>query len=47
MKQLLAFQPLRTGKIYSRALSEPENAQFLDIFYTYEHLKFHAQLSLA
>ena len=26
-------------------LSEPKKAEFLDIFYTYEHLKFHAQLS--
>ena len=26
-------------------LSEPENAEFLDILYTYAHLKFHAQLS--
>ena len=22
-------------------LSEPENAEFLDIFHTYQHLKFH------
>ena len=29
-------------------LSEPENPEFLDIFIrTYEHLKFHAQLSWA
>ena len=27
------------------ALYDPENAQFLDIFHTYEHLKFRAQLS--
>ena len=26
-------------------LSESEKAEFLDFFYTYEHLKFHAQLS--
>ena len=26
-------------------LSEPAKAEFLDIFYTYEHLKVHAQLS--
>ena len=26
-------------------LSEPKKAEFLDIFYTYEHFKFHAQLS--
>ena len=25
-------------------LSEPKKAEFLDIFYTYEHFKFHAQL---
>ena len=25
-------------------LTESEKAEFLDIFYTYEHLKFHAQL---
>ena len=25
-------------------LSEPKIAEFLDIFYTNEHLKFHAQL---
>ena len=24
-----------------------QNAEFLDIFLTYEHLKFHAQLSIA
>ena len=28
-------------------LFEPKKAEFLDIFYTYEHLKFHAQLSWA
>ena len=26
-------------------LPEPKIAEFLDIFYPYEHLKFHAQLS--
>ena len=26
-------------------LSEPEKTEFLDIFYIYEYLKFHAQLS--
>ena len=26
-------------------LTEPKKAEFLDILYTYEHLKFHAQLS--
>ena len=26
-------------------LPEPKKAEFLDIFYTYEQLKFHAQLS--
>ena len=26
-------------------LSEPEKAEFLDIFYNHEHLIFHAQLS--
>ena len=26
-------------------LSEPENAEILDIFHIYEHSKFHAQLS--
>ena len=26
-------------------LSESKKAEFLDIFYSYEHLKFHAQLN--
>ena len=27
-------------------LSEPDKCLILDIFYTYKHLKFHAQLSM-
>ena len=34
-----------SGKKSILGLSEPKKAEFLDIFYTYEHLKFHAQLS--
>ena len=40
---ILAFM---SGKYSILGLSEYEKAEFLDIFfYTYEHLKFHAQLS--
>ena len=33
------------GKNSILNLSEPKKAEFIDIFYTSEHLKFHAQLS--
>ena len=31
-----------SGKNSIQDLSEPKKAEFLDIFYTYEHSKFHA-----
>ena len=40
---ILTFMNNRKNSILG--LSEPKKAEFLDIFYTYNHLKFHAQLS--
>ena len=34
-----------SGKNSILGLSVPQKAECLDMFYTYEHLKFHAQLS--
>ena len=36
---------IHNKKSNTLGLFEPEKAIFLDIFYIYEHLKFHAQLS--
>ena len=36
-----------SGKIKILGLSEPEKAEILDCFHTYEHSKLHAQLSCA
>ena len=38
-------QQLWAGKIALSALLSLQKAEFLGIFYTYEYLKFHAQLS--
>ena len=39
---MLKYQQLFSGKNSTLGLSEPKNAEFLDIFY-YGYLKFHAQ----
>ena len=44
-QQLLAFLTFMSGKNNILDLSEPKKAEFLDILYTYEHFKVHAQLS--
>ena len=36
-----------SGKNSILGLADPKIAEYLDIFYTYEHLKFHAQPSLS
>ena len=45
MTTIVGILTVMSGKNSILGLSEPKKAEFLDIFYTYEHLKFHAQLS--
>ena len=45
MPTVVAILTFMSGKNNTLGLSEPHRAEFLDIFYTFEHLKFHAQLS--
>ena len=44
-QQQLAFEHSWARKIAFSDYLNLEKAEFLDIFYTYEHVKFHAQLS--
>ena len=45
MPTIVGILTLPSGKNTILGLSEPKKAEFLDsFFYTYEHLKFHAQL---
>ena len=45
MPTIVGILTFMSGKNSILGLSEPKKAEFLYIFYTYEHLKFHAQLS--
>ena len=45
MPTIVGILTFMSGKNSILGLSEPKKAEFLDIFRTYEHLKFHAQLS--
>ena len=45
MPTIVGILILMSGKNSILRLSEPKTAGFLEYFYTYEHLKFHAQLS--
>ena len=45
MPTIVGVLTVMSGKYSILGLSEPKIAEFLDIFYTYEHLKFHTQLS--
>ena len=45
MPTIVGILTFMRGKNNILGLSEPKKAEFLDIFYTYEHLKFHVQLS--
>ena len=45
MPTIVGILTCMSGKNSILGLSEPKKAELLDIFYTYEHLKFHAQLS--
>ena len=44
MPTIVGISTLLSRKNTILGLSEPKKADFLDIFYTYEHLQFHAQL---
>ena len=45
MPTIVGILTIMSGKNSILGLSEPKQAEFLDFFYPYEHLKFHAQLS--
>ena len=45
MPTIVGILTFMSGKNSSLGLSEPERSQISWYFYTYEHLKFHAQLS--
>ena len=46
MPTIVGILTIRSRKNSILGLSEPERkAEILEIFHTYEHLKFHAQLS--
>ena len=45
MPTIVDILTFRSGKNSILSLSKPKKAKFLDILYTYDHLKFHAQLS--
>ena len=45
MPSIVGISISMSGRNNILGLSEPEDAKCLDIFYIYEHLKFHAQLS--
>ena len=47
MPTIVGILTFVSGKNSILGLSGPKKADCLDIFYTYEHLKFHAQLSWA
>ena len=42
--KIVGILTFMSGKNSILGLPEPKKAESLDIFYTYEHLKFHAQL---
>ena len=45
MPTIVGILTFMIGKNSFLGLSEPKKAGFLEYFYTYEHLKCHAQLS--
>ena len=45
MPTIVGILTFMSGKNSILSFSEPKKAEFLGIFYTYEHLKFHAQQS--
>ena len=45
MPTVVGILTFMSGKNSILCLSEPEKSQSSEYFYTYEHLKFHAQLS--
>ena len=47
MPTIVGILTFMSGKNSILCLSEPKKVEFLDIFYTYGHVKFHAQLSWA
>ena len=44
MPTIVGISTFMSGQNSILDLSEPKKAEFLDIFFTCEHLKFHAQL---
>ena len=45
MPTIVGILTFMSGEDSILGLSAPKKAKFLDIFYTYVHIKFHAQLS--
>ena len=45
MQTIVGILTIMNGENSILGLSEPKDAEFLDIFYPYVHLKFNAQLS--
>ena len=45
MPTIVGILTSMSGKNSILGLSEPKKIEFLDFFYTYVHVKFHAQMS--